>query len=92
MKVLVTGANGFLGSWLVKALIADSNEVFALVRKSSDLTELKGAGCTYLYGDVTDFESLQNAFQNMDAVFHLAGLVAYKKSERSRMEEINVQG
>jgi dihydroflavonol-4-reductase len=92
MKVLVTGANGFLGSWLTRALVKEGHEVSALVRAQSDLSELEGVPCHYLYGDVTDLESLYKSFEGMDAVFHLAGLIAYKKSDRAKMEKINVGG
>jgi dihydroflavonol-4-reductase len=92
MKVLVTGANGFLGSWLTRALINDGNEVYALVRAESNLSELEGVPCHLVYGDVSDLESLYKSFDSMDAVFHLAGLIAYKKTERARMEKINVGG
>jgi len=92
MKVLVTGANGFLGSWLTRALIKDGHEVYALVRAQSDLSELEGVRCNYVYGDITDLESLYKSFENMDSVFHLAGLIAYKKAERAKMEKINVGG
>jgi len=91
-KVVVTGANGFVGSWLVRGLIQEGHEVFALVRKSSDLSELENVHCKFVYGDVTDLASLQSAFQNMDAVFHLAGLIAYKKADRKKMELVNVEG
>lgn len=92
MKVIVTGANGFLGSWLTKALVQDGHEVFALVRPKSDVSELAGTGCKYVYGDVTDAVSLLEAFKDMDAVFHLAGVIAYKKSQRAQMERVNVEG
>lgn len=92
MKVLITGANGFLGSWLTKALIKEGHEVYALVRAESDLSELEGQPCHFVYGDITDLESLYKAFSEVDTVFHLAGLVAYKKSERAKMEKINVSG
>lgn len=91
-KVLVTGANGFLGSWVTRRLIADGHETYALVRKSSDLSELEGVPCKYLYGDVTDLNSLNSAFEGMDSIFHLAGLIAYKKSDRAKMELVNVGG
>jgi dihydroflavonol-4-reductase len=91
-KVLVTGANGFLGSWLTRRLVADGHETYALVRKSSDLSELQGIHCQLKFGDVTDLHSLLEAFPGMDTVFHLAGLVAYKRSERARMERVNVEG
>lgn len=92
MKVVVTGANGFLGSWLTRRLCLEKHETFALVRKSSDLSELAGVDCQYLHGDVTDLDSLNQNFQNANAVFHLAGLVAYKASDREKMEMVNVQG
>lgn len=93
MKVVVTGANGFLGSWMVQALCKQPNvEVFALVRKSSDLSLLTGMSCQYAYGDVTDLSSLRTAFKQADTVFHLAGMIAYRRSERAMMEKINVDG
>jgi dihydroflavonol-4-reductase len=92
MKVLVTGANGFLGSWLTRALVTQGHEVFALVRAQSDLSELQGVACNYVYGDVTDLDSLYKSFGEIDTVFHLAGLIAYKKKDRAKMEKINVFG
>lgn len=92
MKVIVTGANGFLGSWLTRALVQEGHEVLALVRAQSDLSELEGAGCHYVYGDITELESLYKAFDAVDTVFHLAGLIAYKKSDREKMELVNVTG
>ena len=92
MKVLVTGANGFLGSWLTRELVKQGYETYALVRPKSDLTELAGVNCKYLHGDVTDVHSLLEAFKGIDTVFHLAGVVAYKKSDRAQMERVNVQG
>ncbi|MGZ5278363.1 MAG: SDR family oxidoreductase [Pseudobdellovibrionaceae bacterium] len=91
-KVLVTGANGFLGSWVVRRLLNDGHQVYSLVRKTSDLSELEGIQTEYLYGDVTDLHSLLTSFQGMDAVFHLAGLIAYKKSDRPQMDRVNVEG
>lgn len=91
-RVIVTGANGFLGSWLVRELLKRGHDVYALVRKTSDLSELDGVSPKYVYGDVTDVHSLLTTFADMDAVFHLAGLIAYKKSERQKMEKINVDG
>lgn len=92
MKVVVTGANGFLGSWMVRALCNQGMEVFALVRKSSDLSQLEGLPCQYAYGDVTDLASLTVAFTQADTVFHLAGMIAYRRSDRPMMEKINVAG
>lgn len=92
MKVLVTGANGFLGSWVTRALVNDGHEVYALVRANSDVSELDGVNCKFVHGDVTDILSLLEAFKGMDSIFHLAGVIAYKKSQRALMEKVNVQG
>lgn len=92
MKVLVTGANGFLGSWLTKRLLAEGHAVKALVRKNSDVSELKGLDSHFVYGDISNTESLQTHFKDQDIIFHLAGAIAYKKSDRPLMEKVNVQG
>lgn len=91
-NVIITGANGFLGSWLTKSLIDGGHQVTVLVRRNSDISELKGLNCKYSYGDVTNLQSLISAFHNQDAVFHLAGLIAYKKSDREKMNLVNVKG
>lgn len=70
-KVLVTGANGFLGSWLCRNLIDQGSQVCALVRKNSDLSELRGLKIDYRTGDVTDLHSLLDASQGIDTVFTL---------------------
>lgn len=92
MRTLVTGANGFLGSWLCERLQADGHDVTALVRKNSDLSELAGLKINYVFGDVTDLESLKSAFQQQDQIYHLAGVVAYKKSDRAKMDLVNIEG
>lgn len=92
MKVLVTGANGFLGSWLTRALVNEGHEVSILVRPTSNLSELKGLDFKVRHGDVTDIFSLSEACVGMDAVFHLAGVIAYKKNQRTLMEKVNVEG
>lgn len=92
MKALVTGANGFLGAWLSKRLVAEGFEVQTLVRKNSDLSELEGLAVEKVYGDVTDQGSLNAAIEGQDYVFHLAGVVSYRKSDRALMEKVNVQG
>lgn len=92
MKVLVTGANGFLGSWLTRRLLEEGYKVSALVRKNSDLSELADTRPNYVYGDVTDLNSLTSTFKNQEVIFHLAGVIAYKSSERNLMEKVNVGG
>lgn len=92
MKVLVTGASGFLGGWLVRRLINEGLDVSVLARNTSDLSEIQGLRFTQIEGDITDAPGLVEAFKSHDSVFHLAGLVAYSRSARPDMEKINVQG
>jgi dihydroflavonol-4-reductase len=92
VKTIVTGANGFLGSWLCKRFLQEGHDVSALVRKNSDLTELQSQKINLIYGDVTDYQSLAVAFKGFDYVIHAAGVVGYSKSLRQIMQQVNVQG
>lgn len=92
MKVVVTGANGFLGQWLVQRLVKEGLDVHALVRSEKSAEDLKKYRCQLVFGDVTDPGSLEKAFAEASTVFHLAGVIAYKASERALMEQVNVQG
>ncbi len=91
-KVIVTGANGFLGSNLCKKLISHNYDVSVIVRKNSNISELKDLKLNYFYGDVTDINSLKEAFKGQNYVLHLAGLISYKKYDREKMHLINVVG
>jgi dihydroflavonol-4-reductase len=91
-NILVTGATGFIGKHLIKALLADGHKVSALVRNLDSSSDLKNMGAQLLKGDVTDSLSLLNAIENKDLVYHLAGKIAYKSSERAEMERVNVKG
>lgn len=92
MKVVVTGATGFLGGWVARQLVKENHQVHILVRKNSNYQELQNIGCIPHYGDVTDPHSVVEALHSMDAAFHLAGVIAYKKSELPLMEKVNVMG
>jgi nucleoside-diphosphate-sugar epimerase len=74
MRVVVTGATGYLGGRLCAALADAGHAVRALVRRSSDVSGLP-PGVDLAYGDVTDAESLAAAFDGCDAVFHVAAAV-----------------
>lgn len=95
MKVLVTGATGFLGYWMTRRLLDEGMEVRVLVRnrhKLDDLTSLPGKSLEVAEGDITNYDSLEKACAGVQGVFHLAGLIAYSRSQRHAMEEVNVQG
>ena len=91
-KVLVTGATGFLGRHLVKKLCSLDYDVSILARKTSDLSPFESLPIKICYGDITNTLDLLQATEEKDIVFHLAGYIAYKKSDRKQMEKINVHG
>jgi dihydroflavonol-4-reductase len=72
-KVLVTGANGFIGSHLVEILLRENYRVRCLVRKTSDLCWIANLDVEFVYGDLEDQYSLLAALKDVDLVFHLAG-------------------
>ncbi len=87
---LVTGATGFIGQHLVKALAASGHEVSCIVRRKTDrLTEL---GCRLFVGDVADSDTLRDVIASAkpSLVFHLAGLK--KATSKRQLFEINEQG
>ena len=91
-KVLITGATGFLGQHLVKDLLAKGDQVSILARKTSDLSPFANQSLQVFHGDITDRLALLHTTEQQDVVFHLAGLIAYKRADRKAMEEINVKG
>lgn len=95
MRALITGSNGFLGAHLVEKLRNEGLDVVAFVRKGSQLNDIHSKDkIKFEYGDITEKDSIISALKNSNAevVFHLAGFVGYKKSERPLMEKINVEG
>ncbi len=92
MKALVTGANGFTGSHLVKALERRGDAVVGLVRKSSNIDRLSGCNVQLVYGDITDRDALKTAISGVDWVFHTAAYVELGLVNAAEMERVNVQG
>jgi dihydroflavonol-4-reductase len=92
MRVLVTGATGFLGSHLARQLAERGNDVRVLVRSSSDRSRLDGVDLDYAVGDVTDRASVERALEGIDLVFHCAAVVEFGPRDPSFMESINVGG
>jgi nucleoside-diphosphate-sugar epimerase len=72
MRALVTGAGGFIGTALVRALAARGDDVRALVRQAPE--QLADAGVEVVTGDATDPATLRAAVRGCDLVFHLAGV------------------
>ncbi len=92
MKAIVTGANGFTGSHLVKALEQRGNDVVGLVRESSNVDRLSDCKLQFVYGDITDRNALKTAMAGVDCVFHSADFVELGLVIAADMEGVNVEG
>jgi len=89
-KVVVTGANGFIGSHLVPLLIQKGYDVHCLVRYSSDISSLRGLNVSLHIGDTRQIETLAEPFKGAKYIFHLAAkLLAPAKHD---FDETNVGG
>jgi len=90
LRALVTGANGFIGSHLVEALVARGDEVRALLRPTSDRRWLEGLDYAAVIGDLDDTSALEAAAAGVDVVYHVAG-VTKARDDRDFMR-VNARG
>jgi nucleoside-diphosphate-sugar epimerase len=89
MRVLVTGASGFLGTAVCAELVARRHEVSALVRRPGSAPP----ATTAVPGELGDGEALRRAMQTSrpECVFHLAAEIATQRDPR-RVDEVNIEG
>ncbi len=92
MKVLVTGATGFVGSAVALKLVEAGHEVRLLVRPSSDLRNLEGMDAARVAGDLTDPVSLKTAVKGCEALFHVAADYRLWVPNPEEIYRVNVEG
>ncbi|MBI5365962.1 MAG: NAD-dependent epimerase/dehydratase family protein [Planctomycetes bacterium] len=92
MKTLVTGATGFIGANLVRALLAQNREVRALVRETSDRRNLAGLDVEIAVGDLRDRDSVFRACRGVRRVFHAGALYVSWTEDVEDLRAINVRG
>lgn len=90
MRVLITGANGFLGSWLSSFLAERKHEVRCLVRAGSDRSALTHPDVVVVPGDVTQPATLGPALEGVDVCYHLAGI--RRGTTRDDFMRVNAEG
>jgi NAD+-dependent farnesol dehydrogenase len=91
LKVLLTGATGFLGKNVARQLEARGHSLRILARPTSDLRSLP-ADAEVARGDVTRAESVREAAKGCHAVLHMAALVKNWAPDRTRFDAANVGG
>ncbi|NKB82451.1 MAG: NAD-dependent epimerase/dehydratase family protein [Nitrospirales bacterium] len=92
VKALVTGATGFIGSAVVRALRAEGTPVRVLVRPTSTLQNLDGLDVEVTYGDLQDVQSLEQAVSGCQHLYHVAAQYALWHQDPSVFYATNVQG
>ena len=92
MSTLVTGANGFVGAAVIRALLAAGQRVRALVRPGSDRRNLDGTDVEAVEGDITITETLDAAMMGCRFVFHVAADYRLWVPDPEPMYATNVQG
>lgn len=103
--ILVTGSTGLVGSHLMYKLLSSGEKIRALVRKKSNIKNIKKTISYYsddyeklfkniewAKGDVLDITSLEEAMKGIDYVYHCAGLVSFAPDDREKLLKINVKG
>jgi dihydroflavonol-4-reductase len=91
-SALVTGGNGFVGSHVVRALIARGDRVRVLARENADLSALAGLTVEIVRGDLRHFDSVQRAVNGCDEVYHVAADYRLWLTDPAPMYAANVDG
>lgn len=91
MRVLVTGATGFLGGHLIEKMAKGPHVPVCAYRKGSDTRKVDGLGLEKASFDLTDRASMLQALKGVDAVVHLAAYYTFT-GRKETYEKVNVKG
>lgn len=92
MKIFVTGATGFLGSHVARALSEQGADLRLLLRPTSDLRNLEGLKAETATGDLRNPASIEKAISGCDTVFHVAADYRLWVRDPNEMYRSNVEG
>jgi len=92
MKTLITGANGFIGSAVMRCLLEAGHDIRVMVRPGSERRNLEGLSVEIIEGDLQDKASLEQAVKDCNAVFHVAADYRLWIPDPDNMYRTNVTG
>jgi len=92
MKALVTGATGFVGAAVVRALLKTGVDVRVLARRDSDFSNLQQFKIDGAYGDLRDKDSLRKALAGCGQLYHVAAHYALWARNPAIFYDVNVTG
>ena len=92
MTTLITGATGFVGSAVLRRLVEAGHTARALVRPSSNRSNLSGVKCEIVVGDLSDPASLRAAVRGCEAVFHVAADYRLWVPDPDALNKVNIDG
>lgn len=92
MRVLLTGASGYVGSYVLRELLRQNHTPRCLVRGSAADLAVQNDAIEIAVGDVTEPDSLGEAVSDCDAVIHLVGIIEEKRAKGVTFERIHVDG
>ncbi len=101
--ILVTGGTGLVGAHLLLNLAENESAIRAIFRNKTAIAKTKKLFYLYkkenlfdkidwIHADITDIHSLNFAFQNIDYVYHCAGLISYDPKDEALLRKINIEG
>jgi dihydroflavonol-4-reductase len=90
--IFVTGGSGLIGSFLISTLLEQGYAVKALYRNQIPSQVAGTDRVQWIEGDILDPVFLRNALQDVEYVFHCAGLVSYAPQDKELLKQINIEG
>jgi dihydroflavonol-4-reductase len=90
MRVLVTGATGFLGAHVLHTLLREGHEVRALVRPGQRRNHIRMVGAELFEGDLLDTSSVRAACDDVQGLVNCAARVGYRSQQNALMDKVNV--
>lgn len=90
--IVVTGGTGHIGNVLIRELASRGEKVRALVLPNDFLKPLEGVNVEFFEGDILNLESLAEAFEGAETVYHLAAIISIESGKEDLLRRINVDG